>query len=105
MLAVGDATCRDAVYDECRVVVELDGRIGHEWTRERWSDMDRDLDAGADGMLTLRLGWRQVFETPCETALRVGRMLSRRGGSGAARPCVPGCPVMPLQLSLDPWSR
>ena len=39
---VGRADDEDSL--EC-LVVELDGRIGHELSSDRWDDMDRDLDA------------------------------------------------------------
>lgn len=85
---------RDARYDRFGVVVELDGRLGHEWTAERWDDMDRDLDAGADGTLSLRMGWRHVNGTEaCRSAIRLGRVLRSRGWQGSVRPCGPACPV------------
>lgn len=82
---------RDALYEEQGVVVELDGRVGHEWTDERWDDMDRDLDAGAEGLLSVRLGWRHVFGTSCRTAERIERILRRRGWDGRIRQCGPDC--------------
>jgi len=91
--ATGRSVYRDVGYVAFGVVVELDGRIGHEWTSERWSDMDRDLDAGANGQATIRLGWRHVWDTPCGTADEMARGLARRGWSGAARSCGIDCPV------------
>lgn len=88
---------RDATYPGLAVVVELDGRLGHEWTDERWHDMQRDLDAGAEGHLTIRLGWRHVMEDGCRTADRMARVLQHRGWSGTARPCSPGCAVRHTQ--------
>jgi hypothetical protein len=85
---------RDALYEEQGVVVELDGRVGHEWTDERWDDMDRDLDAGADGLLSVRLGWRHVFGTSCWTAERIDRILRRRGWEGRIHPCGPDCSAL-----------
>jgi hypothetical protein len=82
---------RDVRYPAVGVVVELDGRLGHEWTDERWQDMDRDLDAGAEGQLTIRLGWRHVMEDACRTAGRLGRVLAHRGWVGAVRACGPDC--------------
>jgi len=91
----GSATVyRDARYDRFGVVVELDGRVGHEWTAERWDDLDRDLDAGADGTLSLRMGWRHVNSTGASrSAIRLGRVLRSRGRQGNVRPCGPTCPV------------
>jgi hypothetical protein len=74
-------------------VVELDGRLGHEWTRDRWDDMDRDLLAATEEQLTLRLGRRHVEQTPCRTAARLGRVLALRGWAGSPLPCGPGCAI------------
>jgi hypothetical protein len=91
---------RDAEYEHFGVVVELDGRLGHEWTLDRWADMDRDLDTGADGRVTVRLGWRHVEESGCRTALRIGQMLQARGWNGTPRACGGGCAVNPAERSL-----
>ena len=82
---------RDATYSRYRLVVELDGRIGHELSDERWDDQDRDLLVAGDGMMTLRLGWRHCETTPCRTAARLARVLAARGWDGRARPCSPTC--------------
>jgi hypothetical protein len=85
---------RDVRYPAVGVVVELDGRLGHEWSTDRWADLDRDLDTGADGRVTVRLGWRQVEETGCRTAHRLAQLLRARGWSGAPKRCGPGCEVL-----------
>ena len=86
---------RDAVYREQRLVVELDGRLGHELSHDRWDDQDRDLLGAGDDLLTLRLGWRHCESTPCRTALRLARVLRARGWRGRPRPCGDGCPIDP----------
>ncbi len=82
---------RDVRYRDHAALVELDGRLGHTAAADRWSDLDRDLEAATRGDVTLRAGWRQVLE-PCRLALVVGRVLSSRGWTGAPRPCrSPAC--------------
>ena len=84
---------RDVSYEAYRVLVELDGRIGHELSRDRWRDMDRDLEAAAADHLTLRVGWRHCEDRPCDTARRIGTVLSGRGWPGTPRRCGTGCSV------------
>ena len=38
---------RDVVLRRYSVILELDGRLGHEESRDGWDDMDRDLLAAA----------------------------------------------------------
>ncbi|HEU4812294.1 MAG TPA: type IV toxin-antitoxin system AbiEi family antitoxin domain-containing protein [Nocardioides sp.] len=83
---------RDVDYLDLRVVVELDGRLGHEWNADRWRDLDRDIDAAVAGDLTVRAGWRQVLD-PCRLAAAVARLLLARGWTDLPRGCQPGCPV------------
>lgn len=83
---------RDVEYLRFGLVVELDGRLGHEEQGDRWDDMDRDVHATIAGKRTMRLGWRHVLR-PCRTALAVGRMLRALGWGGELRPCSPECPV------------
>jgi hypothetical protein len=82
---------RDVLYAAHGVAIELDGRVGHELSRERWNDMDRDLEAAVGGLLTLRVGWRQAEDEPCLTAARIGSVLAGRGWTGHARPCGVAC--------------
>ena len=83
---------RDVEYLEFGLVVELDGRLGHEATLRHWDDLDRDIDSAVAGDLTVRAGWRQVQER-CRLAIAVARLLAARGWTGRPHPCSPTCPV------------
>ena len=91
----GAVVYRDVDYERYRLVVELDGRIGHELDADRWRDMDRDLDVALEGRMTIRIGWRHTEDRPCETADRLGRVLQLRGWQGRVRRCGPGCRIGP----------
>lgn len=83
---------RDAVYGPFGLVVELDGRLGHDSWQGLGRDADRDLDELAlHGAPTARLRWQQVFGTPCRTAGRIARVLQRQGWEGRPRRCGPDC--------------
>jgi hypothetical protein len=82
------AAYRDVEYRGYRTVVELDGRLGHELTHDRWDDLDRDLDSALAGDTTVRVGWRQVLD-PCRLAGLVGRLLAAQGWTGQLRRCGP----------------
>ena len=82
---------RDVVYDELDQLVELDGRMWHDSATQRDADLDRDLDAALEQLATVRLGWGQVYGRPCETAARIGLLLSARGWLGRPTRC-PDCP-------------
>jgi hypothetical protein len=82
---------RDVLYEDYGIVVELDGRIGHELSSDRWNDMDRDLDAAVDRLLTVRLGWRHAEDQPCRTAARLAVLLQDRGWRGRPRRCGHTC--------------
>ena len=76
-------------------VIELDGRRFHSGTRQRDLDLERDLDAAAESLMTLRLGYGQVFDRPCQTAAKVAAILIRLGWDGRARACGPACTAVP----------
>ncbi|MDP3889981.1 type IV toxin-antitoxin system AbiEi family antitoxin domain-containing protein [Nocardioides sp.] len=82
-------TYRDVEYDD--LVLELDGRLFHDTTRQRDRDMDRDLDSAVDGHTTIRLSYGQVFDRPCHTARRIAVLLRQRGWRRAPRPCGDDC--------------
>lgn len=92
---------RDVEYPLWGLVVELDGRIGHELARDRWDDLDRDVDAAAGGVITVRLGWRQVAEA-CRTAIAMTQILTARGWPGAWSACSPACPTTFRGALLSP---
>ncbi len=84
---------RDLVYEAHKTIVELDGRVGHELSRDRWNDMDRDLEALTGDRLTVRIGWRQVEDRSCETAERLASVLRSRGWKGVPRRCGQSCRI------------
>jgi hypothetical protein len=89
----GGRIYRDVPYPVYRLCVELDGRFDHTALADRDRDLDRDLETAIDAVTTVRLGWGQVYERPCRTAVRVGRLLQLGGWEGAPTPCSPGCTV------------
>ena len=86
----GRAIYRDARYREYGVVVELDGQASHPDER-RWQDKHRDNASVAAGIVTLRYGWADVTERPCETAREVAAVLGSRGWQDRLRRCGPDC--------------
>jgi hypothetical protein len=82
---------RDVLYDQYAVAVELDGRAAHPGD-QRWPDIQRDNAAAADGIVTLRYGWFDVTDHPCQVGAQVARVL-RQHGFALARGCSPACPV------------
>ena len=82
---------RDVLYEDFGVLVELDGQTWHGATTDRWADMTRDLEAAADGLLTIRLGWRHAHDEACDTASRLSAVFRRQGWGGSARSCGPRC--------------
>jgi hypothetical protein len=83
---------RDRVYEEYGIVVELDGKLGHEG-EDQWRDKSRDNAAAATGQQSLRYGWKHVKSQACQTAVEVARVLRLRGWDGSPRPCSSACPV------------
>ncbi len=83
---------RDVEHDD-GLVVELDGRLGHDSARQRDTDMERDLDAALVGKDTVRLGWGQVFDRACSTAGKVAALHSARGWTGVVRRCGDDCGI------------
>lgn len=85
---------RDIRYDPYGLVVELDGRIGHEG-EGRFRDMRRDNVAVLDGETTLRYGYYDLTSGPCAVAFQVAAVLTLRGWAGVLRRC-PRCSAVPL---------
>ncbi len=78
---------RDNEYVEYGLVVEVDGRIGHEGFAGRRHDGWRDRQALREGRQTARVFWHEVTGTPCELAVELGGFLVDRGWSGPLRAC------------------
>ena len=89
--------CSDVGYDEWRLLVELDGRAGHDGVG-RFSDMRRDNRFAAHDWLTLRYGWFDVVNSPCAIAFQVASVLARRGWTGVPSRCL--CCVNALDSDL-----
>jgi hypothetical protein len=86
----GQNQYQDVSYDEYSLVVELDGREAHpEWFR--WADIRRDNASAATGCITLRYGWGDVTEHPCQTAVEIAATLWEQGWDGALRRCGSRC--------------
>lgn len=83
---------RDIYYDEFQLLVELDGRLGHE-ALGRFRDMWRDNVHVIEGQSTLRYGWHDVAGRGCAVAAQVGLVLGRRGWDGEIVRC-PQCPEL-----------
>jgi hypothetical protein len=78
---------RDNEYDEFALVVEVDGRLGHEGWDGRRKDGRRDRRAARGGRLTVRVFWDELVQTPCTLALEIAELLQARGWDGRARRC------------------
>ena len=65
-------------YKRYALLVELDGRIGHEG-EGRFRDMNRDNRHALRGELTFRYGYYDVSGRPCPVAFQVHTALTQRG--------------------------
>ena len=76
----------DVSYEGYGLVVELDGRLGHQQGGV-FRDMWRDNASTVDGLATLRFGHRDIVGCPCEAAQQVGTVLRARGWDGIVTRC------------------
>lgn len=83
---------RDGFFDDYRVVIELDGQLGHV-AEGVFRDMRRDNAAVRRGELVLRYGWADVMGRPCIAAVEIGAVLRQRGWKGSLRQCSASCPA------------
>jgi hypothetical protein len=81
------STARDTAYEEVRVIVEVDGRRGHQGWLGQQRDGQRDRGAAADGWLSVRVFWVDVAGTPCRLAVELGAIFRTRGWTGEVQPC------------------
>lgn len=84
--------CTDVEYLGT-LIIELDGRLGHEGLG-RFRDMARDNHHLVHGRPTMRYGWPDVTEQPCEVARQIAAVLLRLGWAGPLLSC-PRCRRMP----------
>jgi very-short-patch-repair endonuclease len=80
----------DNLVKRYRTCIELDGKAAHP-VAQRWQDISRDNASAADGIITLRYGWSDVAQHPCETAAQIAAVLAHRGWPGPATPCGRSC--------------
>ena len=80
----------DNEYEGFGVVVELDGRLGHEGEAV-FRDRTRDNSSTVSGKTSLRFGWADVDARPCEVAHDVAALLWSRGWRGELRRCGVHC--------------
>lgn len=78
-------TRSDVTYEAYRLIVELDGRLGHE--DRPFRDLWRDNEHASSELLTLRYGSADVRGRPCEVAYQVAAALRTRGWRGVFTPC------------------
>jgi hypothetical protein len=81
------ATHRDRIYEEIKLIVEVDGRRGHQGWLGQQEDGRRDRRSAVGGWLTARIFWIDVAGTPCELALELGAICASRGWTGRLRSC------------------
>jgi very-short-patch-repair endonuclease len=94
--SLSPGTRSDGFYEQFGVVVELDGRSGHEGVRPVFRDLSRDNAHAERNIITLRYGSADIREKPCEVAAQVAAVLRSRGWEGDYA----GCPRCSTSLSL-----
>jgi hypothetical protein len=72
----------DAAWDEYKIAVEIDGAQHTEDPLQGWDDMERDIDLGLDGYLTLRFPAWLVRTDPRCVAGRILEALRKAGWRG-----------------------
>lgn len=77
---------RDVTYDPYALLVELDGRKGHEGEGV-FRDMNRDNVHVLARLRTLRYGWFAVVDQPCAVAWQVAQALVDGGWPGLPVRC------------------
>jgi very-short-patch-repair endonuclease len=86
----GRSVRHDVYYRAYRVLVELDGQVGHTG-EDRFRDFRRDNAALVLGDVTLRYGFYDVRRNSCAVARQVAMVLTARGWQDVLT-CCPRCP-------------
>lgn len=84
---LGGGRRHDNGYAEFDLVVEVDGRLGHERWDDRVRDGGRDRQLLGLAQATTRVFFPDVALTPCRTAVEIGAILAGRGWTGILHPC------------------
>ena len=85
-------TRSDMAYDG--LVIELDGRLGHDTADGRFRDMRRDNVHSLARKVVLRFGWADVVDEPCGVASQVAAALgisAKTCGIHCSLPRAPAC--------------
>jgi hypothetical protein len=91
---------RDRLFADYKVIVELDGDLTHS-EETRWQDRERDNDAAADDLETLRFGWKHVRPPQnCATAALTAAVLRHQGWGGVTARCGNKCGIPQREGSL-----
>ena len=77
----------DLYFPEYKMIIEFDGRLGHDSSAGRFRDMARDNRAAFTGHTTLRFGSADVRYRQCDVALQMAEVLAIRGWPGSPTPC------------------
>lgn len=81
----------DILLEDHRLVIELDGRLGHDG-RHAFRDHRRDNRNVRAGFRTLRYGWDDIINRPCKVLAEIVVTLRELGWQGAVKRCV-RCPA------------
>ena len=75
----------DVLFEDEKVIVELDGRRFHDGYAAFDSDRDRDADTLAAGYVTIRITWNRLKQQPAREAARLHSILQTRRFAGLLR--------------------
>lgn len=84
--AVTSDSRSDVVYERLKLIIELDGHLGHTGSGA-FRDFRRDNRHTLLGWQTLRFGWHDVAVAPCAVAQTVARALQQLGWPGTLTSC------------------
>ena len=99
-VSVTRGTRSDVYYEEFRLLIELDGKFGHNDGSSTFRDLTRDNVHAGLSLTTFRYGSTDVRGKPCEVAAQVAQALLERGWLGPYL----GCPRCRGILSATSWS-
>lgn len=92
--SVSTGSRSDVWYEEQAVLVELDGRLGHEDAHSGFRDLRRDNAHATRSQLTLRYGTADVRGRPCEVGFQVWQALAIRGWEQPFQRCSRCAPLV-----------